>query len=152
LAPKKQIRYRDAGVDIDEGDRAVASIKKLARQTFTRGVLTDIGSFGASYQLSGFRKPVLMSSADGVGAKLKENRDQTGKPGTGRFPHVTARAADTMIGLVRLQTLRTARSRSWRGVCRATPAAAGPNGELKLRPRGRPGTLMRAPQRPSSFS
>jgi phosphoribosylformylglycinamidine cyclo-ligase len=67
----KQIRYRDAGVDIDEADRAVASIRKLARPTFTRGVLTDIGSFGASYQLSGFRQPVLISSADGVGTKLK---------------------------------------------------------------------------------
>ena len=71
MPPKKQIRYRDAGVDIDEGDRAVASIKKLARQTFTPGVLTDIGTFGASYRLSGFRQPVLVSSADGVGTKLK---------------------------------------------------------------------------------
>jgi phosphoribosylformylglycinamidine cyclo-ligase len=58
-------------VDIDEADRAVASIKKMARGTFTRGVLTDIGSFGASFQLAGFRKPVLVSSADGVGTKLK---------------------------------------------------------------------------------
>ncbi len=58
-------------MDIDEADRAVSSIKKFARQTFTRGVLTDIGSFGASYRLSGFRKPVLVSSADGVGTKLK---------------------------------------------------------------------------------
>jgi phosphoribosylformylglycinamidine cyclo-ligase len=67
----KQIRYRDAGVDIDEADRAVDAIRKMARATFTRGVLTDIGSFGASYRLSGFRKPVLVSSADGVGTKLK---------------------------------------------------------------------------------
>ena len=67
----KTVRYRDAGVDIDEADRAVASIKKLARQTFTRHVLTDIGSFGAAFQLAGFRKPVLVSSADGVGTKLK---------------------------------------------------------------------------------
>ncbi len=43
----------------------------MARQTFTKGVLTDIGSFGAAFQLSGFRKPVLVSSADGVGTKLK---------------------------------------------------------------------------------
>ena len=71
MLPKKQVRYRDAGVDIDESDRAVASIKKLARQTFTRGVLTDIGSFGACYQVNGFRRPVLVSSADGVGTKLK---------------------------------------------------------------------------------
>jgi phosphoribosylformylglycinamidine cyclo-ligase len=66
-----RIRYRDAGVNIDEADRALSSIKKLARQTFTRGVLTDIGSFGAAYRLAGFRKPVLVSSADGVGTKLK---------------------------------------------------------------------------------
>ena len=58
-------------MDIDEADRAVSSIKKLARATFTRGVLTDIGSFGASYRLSGYRRPVLVSSADGVGTKLK---------------------------------------------------------------------------------
>ncbi|MEO7652422.1 MAG: phosphoribosylformylglycinamidine cyclo-ligase [Bryobacteraceae bacterium] len=65
------IRYQDAGVNIDEADRAVSSIKKLARQTFTRGVLTDIGSFGASFALNGWKKPVLISSADGVGTKLK---------------------------------------------------------------------------------
>lgn len=65
------MRYRDAGVDIDEADRAVASIKKFARGTFTQGVLTDIGSFGAAFQLTGLRKPVLVSSADGVGTKLK---------------------------------------------------------------------------------
>jgi phosphoribosylformylglycinamidine cyclo-ligase len=58
-------------VNIDEADRAVSAIKKLAGPTFTRGVVTDIGSFGACYQLSGFRKPVLVSSADGVGTKLK---------------------------------------------------------------------------------
>jgi phosphoribosylformylglycinamidine cyclo-ligase len=71
LLKPKTVRYRDAGVDIDEADRAVASIKKLARQTFTRNVLTDIGSFGAAFQVAGFRKPVLVSSADGVGTKLK---------------------------------------------------------------------------------
>ena len=43
----------------------------MARRTFTRGVLTDIGLFGACFQLSGFRRPVLVSSADGVGTKLK---------------------------------------------------------------------------------
>jgi len=71
LSNPKPIRYRDAGVNIEEADRAVASIKKLARRTFTHNVLTDIGTFGASYQLSGLRKPVLVSSADGVGTKLK---------------------------------------------------------------------------------
>jgi phosphoribosylformylglycinamidine cyclo-ligase len=71
LLKPKTVRYRDAGVNIDEADRAVASIKKLARQTFTRNVLTDIGSFGAAFQVAGFRRPVLVSSADGVGTKLK---------------------------------------------------------------------------------
>jgi phosphoribosylformylglycinamidine cyclo-ligase len=71
LPRKTQLRYRDAGVDIDEADRALSSIKKMARQTFTGGVLSDIGSFGASYQLAGLRRPVLVSSADGVGTKLK---------------------------------------------------------------------------------
>src|SRR6516162_7956183 len=71
MATRPGTTYRDAGVDIDEADRAVASIKKFARGTFTRGVLTDIGSFGAAFQLNGFRKPVLVSSADGVGTKLK---------------------------------------------------------------------------------
>lgn len=70
-APKKQISYRDAGVDIDEADRAVALIRGHARQTFTQGVLTDIGSFGAGFQISGYKQPVLVSSADGVGTKLK---------------------------------------------------------------------------------
>ncbi len=65
------IRYQDAGVSIDEADRAVSSVKKLARRTFTSSVLTDIGGFGACYALSGWKKPVLISSADGVGTKLK---------------------------------------------------------------------------------
>jgi phosphoribosylformylglycinamidine cyclo-ligase len=69
--PRQTVRYRDAGVNIDEADRAVAAIKKLAGPTFTRGVVTDIGSFGACYQLAGFKRPVLVSSADGVGTKLK---------------------------------------------------------------------------------
>src|SRR5450631_1146677 len=71
LSTRKPVRYRDAGVNIDEADRAVSSIKKFARQTFTPGVLTEIGSFGAMYRLAGFRQPVLVSSADGVGTKLK---------------------------------------------------------------------------------
>jgi phosphoribosylformylglycinamidine cyclo-ligase len=71
MALKKRIRYKDAGVDIDEADRAVGFIRQHARGTFTRDVLTDIGSFGAGYLLSGWKNPVLVSSADGVGTKLK---------------------------------------------------------------------------------
>jgi phosphoribosylformylglycinamidine cyclo-ligase len=71
MATGKRIRYRDAGVNIDEADRAVGAIKKMAQRTFTRGVLTDIGTFGACYALTGLKKPVLVSSVDGVGTKLK---------------------------------------------------------------------------------
>jgi phosphoribosylformylglycinamidine cyclo-ligase len=71
MASKKQISYSEAGVDIDEADRAVAFIKGRARETFTKGVLTDIGTFGAGYLLKGWKEPVLISSADGVGTKLK---------------------------------------------------------------------------------
>jgi phosphoribosylformylglycinamidine cyclo-ligase len=71
MALKKRISYKDAGVDIDEAGRAVDFIKKHARTTFTRGVVTDIGSFGGGFLLSGYRQPVLVSSADGVGTKLK---------------------------------------------------------------------------------
>ena len=65
------ISYRDAGVDIDEGDRAVSAIRKMARSTFTKGVLTDIGSFGGCFQLPKMKRPVMVSSVDGVGTKLK---------------------------------------------------------------------------------
>jgi len=65
------ISYRDSGVDIDEADKAVAAIRKMARATFTPGVLTDIGSFGGCFALPKLRQPVLVSSVDGVGTKLK---------------------------------------------------------------------------------
>jgi len=65
------VRYRDAGVRIEEADRAVARVRRLAAATFNSRVLAGIGSFGAAYRLAGFRRPVLVSSADGVGTKLK---------------------------------------------------------------------------------
>jgi len=68
---KRKTTYRDAGVDINEADRAVALIKRHASKTLTPGVLTSIGSFGAGFSLKGWRDPVLVSSADGVGTKLK---------------------------------------------------------------------------------
>lgn len=67
----KAVSYKDAGVDIDEADRAVGSIRKMAQATFTKGVLTDIGSFGGCFALPAMKKPVLVSSVDGVGTKLK---------------------------------------------------------------------------------
>lgn len=71
MPTQKPIRYQDAGVNIDEADRAVGYIKVAAKKTFTKGVLADIGSFGAMYRLAGYRRPVLISSADGVGTKIK---------------------------------------------------------------------------------
>jgi len=65
--------YRQSGVDIDAGNEAVRRIKSLARATFTPDVLSEIGSFGGLFRipLSGYAEPVLVSSADGVGTKLK---------------------------------------------------------------------------------
>jgi phosphoribosylformylglycinamidine cyclo-ligase len=65
--------YRDSGVDIAAGNETVRRIKSIARATFTSGVLSDIGSFGGLFQIDRdrFREPVLVSSADGVGTKLK---------------------------------------------------------------------------------
>jgi len=71
MVTSQTISYKQAGVDIDEADRAVASISKMARATFTKGVLTEIGSFGACFALPKMRQPVLISSVDGVGTKLK---------------------------------------------------------------------------------
>lgn len=71
MSGRRTVLYQDAGVSIEEGERAVRLIRKHARTTFGRGVLTDIGTFGAGYRLSGWREPVLVSSADGVGTKLK---------------------------------------------------------------------------------
>ena len=67
----KSVSYRDAGVNIDEADRAVGAIRKMARATFTKGVLTEIGSFGGCFALPRMKQPVLVSSVDGVGTKLK---------------------------------------------------------------------------------
>jgi phosphoribosylformylglycinamidine cyclo-ligase len=65
--------YKSAGVDIDAGHETVRRIKRLAKATFTPGVLSEIGSFGGLFQLdtAAWQEPVLVSSADGVGTKLK---------------------------------------------------------------------------------
>jgi phosphoribosylformylglycinamidine cyclo-ligase len=65
--------YKAAGVDIDAGNETVQRIRRLARSTFTSGVLSDIGSFGGLFRLEPgrYRDLVLVASADGVGTKLK---------------------------------------------------------------------------------
>ena len=68
-----QITYKDAGVDIASGNRLVKRISELARSTFNRHVLQGIGHFGAFYELdlANYQNPVLVTSVDGVGTKLK---------------------------------------------------------------------------------
>ena len=69
----KSVTYADAGVDISSGDRAKERIKYLAQKTFNRNVLGGIGGFGALFRLDmqRWKNPILVSSADGVGTKLK---------------------------------------------------------------------------------
>ncbi len=70
---KEQISYKDAGVDIDAANVATSRIKELARATFTSNVISEIGSFGGMFRadFAGMQEPILVSSADGVGTKLR---------------------------------------------------------------------------------
>jgi len=70
---KLGLSYRDAGVDIDAANEALLGVKEIVKKTFTPHVLRDIGTFGAMFQLdiSNYTEPVLVSSMDGVGTKLK---------------------------------------------------------------------------------
>jgi phosphoribosylformylglycinamidine cyclo-ligase len=67
------VTYADAGVDIDVANRTKKRIKYLAHKTFTRGVLSEIGGFGGLFAIdkAKYTDPVLVSSVDGVGTKLK---------------------------------------------------------------------------------
>ncbi len=71
--PTKASRYAEAGVDIEAANRLVNKIKKLAASTFRRGVITEIGGFAGLFALDidRFQEPVLVSSTDGVGTKIK---------------------------------------------------------------------------------
>jgi phosphoribosylformylglycinamidine cyclo-ligase len=70
--PAKTSAYAQSGVDIDAQEKGLARVKKLAKSTFTPGVLSEIGSFGGLFRpdLAGMSEPVLVASADGVGTKL----------------------------------------------------------------------------------
>jgi phosphoribosylformylglycinamidine cyclo-ligase len=70
---KESFTYADAGVDIDKANKLVDTIGKIAKQTFRTGVISDIGGFGGlfSLNLANLDRPVLVSSTDGVGTKLK---------------------------------------------------------------------------------
>jgi len=67
----KRGTYRDAGVDIDAADRMLKDARRQARATFTPEVLSDLGFFGGLFELKGYKQPVIVSSTDGVGTKLK---------------------------------------------------------------------------------
>ena len=74
MAEKKKLnRYLEAGVDIDAGNRFVELIKPIVSKTFKSGVITDIGGFAGLFSLKfqDIENPVLVSSTDGVGTKLK---------------------------------------------------------------------------------
>jgi phosphoribosylformylglycinamidine cyclo-ligase len=69
----KRVSYKDAGVDIEKGDAFVQAIKPMVESTFRPEVLTKIGGFAGcvSLNLERYKKPILVSSTDGVGTKLK---------------------------------------------------------------------------------
>lgn len=69
----KRITYKAAGVDIDKGNKLVADYKRFAARTKIKGVISDVGSFGALFRpdFRKFKDPLLVSSTDGVGTKLK---------------------------------------------------------------------------------
>ncbi|WP_034825607.1 phosphoribosylformylglycinamidine cyclo-ligase [Hyphomonas pacifica] len=70
--PKTPLSYRDAGVDIEAGERLVEAIGPLAKATARAGVMGGLGGFGALFDLkaSGYEDPILVSGTDGVGTKL----------------------------------------------------------------------------------
>jgi len=68
---KDKAAYAQAGVNIKAADKAKELIKQLARSTVRPEVLTDIGLFGGMFEFKGYRQPVLVSSVDGVGTKVK---------------------------------------------------------------------------------
>ncbi len=65
--------YKKAGVDLDAANELVAKIKPLVQSTFHASVMTDVGGFGSLYSLAqlDYRQPVLVSSTDGIGTKLR---------------------------------------------------------------------------------
>ena len=74
---KTKVTYSDSGVDIDEANQLIDNIKPIVRQTLNKNVLSNIGGFGALYELdiNRYKKPVLVSGTDGVGTKIMLARE-----------------------------------------------------------------------------
>jgi len=72
MSKKKGITYKESGVDVKAGEELVSSIKNIVKRTHNKSVLSGIGGFGGFFlpDFSEFKKPVLVSSVDGVGTKL----------------------------------------------------------------------------------
>ncbi|MEL7546060.1 MAG: phosphoribosylformylglycinamidine cyclo-ligase [Pseudomonadota bacterium] len=70
--PPRSMSYRDAGVDIEAGEKLVEAISPLAKATRRAGVMADLGGFGALFDMkaAGWKDPILVSGTDGVGTKL----------------------------------------------------------------------------------
>ena len=67
-----KVSYKDSGVDINEGNALVDKIKPLVKKTFDSNVIGSLGSFAGAYEMpSNFKNPVILSSTDGVGTKLR---------------------------------------------------------------------------------
>ena len=71
MADKKQLTYADAGVSFEAESEAIARLKGLVQTTYRPEVLSDVGSFGGLFALKTYQEPVLVSSTDSVGTKLK---------------------------------------------------------------------------------
>ncbi|MFC1661905.1 phosphoribosylformylglycinamidine cyclo-ligase, partial [Gemmatimonadota bacterium] len=72
MGETRGLSYRDAGVDLEVAEQAKAALKSLVARTRDERTLSEMGLFGGLYALpEGLREPVLVSSADGVGTKLK---------------------------------------------------------------------------------
>ena len=123
--------YKSSGVDIDAGNETVRRIKQLAKSTFTPGVLSEIGSFGGLFKLdtAAWKEPVLVSSADGVGTKLKVAFMANGTARSASTSSITASTTSSCRARRRCSFSTTSRpagcrrtspsrsSRAWRAAC-----------------------------------